>query len=83
MLNDNMVAAMEPEFTLYSGSHSICSIMVRLTWALRGEPKKGLPDMNVKLQDVDIGDGYEQLTERFLCEINKEGFVSSCRNCDR
>lgn len=72
----DMATTNEPAFTLYYASHSICSIMVRLTWELRGAPKNGLPDMKVNLQEVDIGDGNEQLTEKFLCEVNKEGFVS-------
>ena len=66
----------EQPFMLYYGAHSICSIMVRMTYALRGPPKSGLADMQLVLQEVDIGNGNEQFTEHFLCDINKEGYVS-------
>ena len=70
-----MASSATTPYLLYYASHSICSIMVGLTYALRGPPKDDASDMQIKLKEVDIGDGNEQLTEEFLCEINKEGYV--------
>jgi len=62
-------------YTLYHHPVSICSIMVRYTYALRGPAKEGSPDLPVHDQVVDIFN-QEQLSERFLCDINAKGQVS-------
>ncbi|OQV10801.1 Glutathione S-transferase, domain-containing protein [Cladophialophora immunda] len=64
----------EEPYTLYYASHSICSIMVRVTFALRGPPKHG-KGLQIQEQEVDIGDKAEQIEESFLCDINPEGYV--------
>lgn len=65
-------------YTLYHHRYSICSIMVRLTLAMRGTPKDG-QGVHIEESEVDIIEKREQLSEKFLCEINPKGQV--CADC--
>ncbi|KAJ5157225.1 uncharacterized protein N7482_008325 [Penicillium canariense] len=58
------------EYILYHNIYSICSMMVRYTLALRGPPKDDHSAMDVTEVAVDLFKG-ENLTEEFLCDINK------------
>jgi hypothetical protein len=61
-------------YILYYHPFSVCSIMVRYTYALRGPPKDSTSDMSVQEQMVDIFND-EQLSEHFLTAINPKGQV--------
>jgi hypothetical protein len=63
-------------YTLYYNTWSICSQMVRLTLAFRGQPKDGESEMIVEEKEVDIYHTFAQLDESFLTEINPKGKVS-------
>ena len=65
----------EPNHTLYHFPYSICSIMVRYTFALRGQPKDTDSEIRIQEKPVDLWRG-EQLTEHYLCDINTAGEVS-------
>ncbi|KIX03226.1 uncharacterized protein Z518_06778 [Rhinocladiella mackenziei CBS 650.93] len=60
--------------TLYHYDYSICSLMVRYTYALRGEPKDEASDIILTERHVDLFRS-EQLTEDFLRNINPKGQV--------
>jgi len=63
--------------TLYHNKWSVCSMMVRYTFALRGPPQDASSQILIREQDVDIFH-EEQLSEQFLCEINpKSGILYS------
>ncbi|OQV10802.1 Glutathione S-transferase, domain-containing protein [Cladophialophora immunda] len=61
-------------YTLYHNHGSICSRMVRYTFALRGPPKDDSCDIALEEKSIDIFN-EEQLSEHFLCEINPHGQV--------
>jgi hypothetical protein len=63
-------------YTLYYNTWSICSQMVRLTLAFRGQPKDGESEMIVEEKAIDIYHTFAQLDESFLIEINPKGKVS-------
>lgn len=67
--------ALAESYTLYYNRWSICSHMVRLTMAFKGQPKDGGSPMIVEEREVDIWKG-EQVTEEYLTEINPKGQVS-------
>jgi hypothetical protein len=69
------LAQKSDDYVLYYNPYSICSLMVRCTLALRGEPKDPTSAMSVETKVVDIFH-EEQLSENFLCEINPEGQAS-------
>ncbi|KAF2995482.1 hypothetical protein E8E14_003867 [Neopestalotiopsis sp. 37M] len=55
--------------------------MVRTTFAMRGPPREGLPDMDMHFELVDISSkNPEQLTEHFLCKVNRDGQVPVLTN---
>ncbi|KAI0168079.1 hypothetical protein BJ166DRAFT_521413 [Pestalotiopsis sp. NC0098] len=55
--------------------------MVRTTFAMPGPPKQGLPDMDMRFELVNISpDNPEQLSEHFLCHVNREGQVPVLTN---
>lgn len=60
--------------TLYHNPFSICSIMVRYAFAVRGEPKDSQHRMNLREEIYDIMN-KEQLSEHYLCDINANGEV--------
>lgn len=64
----------ESQSILYHSAYSICSLMVRYTLALRGNPKDEHSALDVREVSVDLFKG-ENLTEEFLCDINKYGQV--------
>jgi hypothetical protein len=64
----------EDQSVLYHHAYSICSLMVRYTLALRGSPKDDQSALDVHEVSVDLFKG-ENLTEEFLCDINKYGQV--------
>ncbi|KAH8658333.1 hypothetical protein BX600DRAFT_468996 [Xylariales sp. PMI_506] len=68
------MADSKPNYILYHFTYSICSIMARYTYALRGQPST--PDGEIRLEEkvVNVMTG-EQLTEQFLCEVNAYGEV--------
>lgn len=70
-----MASESETPYVLYHFAFSLCSIMVRLTYALRGDPKPGAADLKMELRDVDIARKLEQFSEEFLCKINPKGKV--------
>ncbi|KAE9379703.1 hypothetical protein N431DRAFT_398147 [Stipitochalara longipes BDJ] len=61
-------------YTLYYNQWSICSQMVLLTLAFRGQPKDAKSEMVVEEQAVDIFKSA-QLEETFLTEVNPKGQV--------
>ncbi|KAK3941168.1 hypothetical protein QBC46DRAFT_383393 [Diplogelasinospora grovesii] len=63
-----------PAYALYHHPYSICSIMVRYSFALRGPPKDPSSDMTLDARVVDMMNG-EQLEEWFLCDVNPKGQV--------
>ncbi|ETS87868.1 hypothetical protein PFICI_01696 [Pestalotiopsis fici W106-1] len=68
-------------FCLYYATYSICATMVRTTFAMRGPPREGLPDMDMRFQLVDISpENPEQLSEDFLCKVNRDGQVPVLTN---
>ena len=63
------------QFILHYNPFSICSIMVRYTLALRGTPESPETAIMVEEKYVDIY-VYEQLSEKFLLQVNPKGQVS-------
>ncbi|EXJ60371.1 hypothetical protein A1O7_04523 [Cladophialophora yegresii CBS 114405] len=59
---------------LYYDHRSICSSMVRYTLANATSTSKGLLPLSFELHPIDIVKG-EQLSEQYLCEINRKGQV--------
>lgn len=63
-------------FTLYEADYSICAITVRITHAMRGEPRPDYPDMNWLTKTISISpENPEQLSEFYLCKVNTLGQV--------
>jgi len=67
--------ATKAPYTLYYNQWSICSQMVLLTLAFRGQPKDAASEIVVQQQSIDIL-ASKQLEETFLTEINPKGQVS-------
>lgn len=68
-------------FTLYYGTFSLFSTMVRTTFALRGAPRDGRPGMQITKHPVAIGgDNPEQLSEFYLTKVNPKGSVPALAN---
>ena len=59
---------------LYHDFNSICSIMARYTFSIRGNPADDGARLQITEEALDIKRG-EQLTEHFLCDINANGEV--------
>jgi hypothetical protein len=59
---------------LYTWPYSICSTMVRYTFANRGVPKDTKDEMSIEERQINIMTG-EQLSEHYLCEVNANGEV--------
>lgn len=68
------MAVKAPTHILYHFDFSICSIMVRYAFALRGPPKDAEREIRIEEKHIDITI-EEQLTERYLCDINALGEV--------
>ena len=69
------MAVKESNHVLYHAVYSICSIMVRYSFALaRDDPKDSAHEIIIREEDVDIMNGG-QLTEHYLCDINAYGEV--------
>ena len=68
---------------LYQFTYSICSIMVRYTYAIRGEAKDAHNEIRLIEEDINILKG-DQLTEEYLCNVNIAGEVRCPQNrqCD-
>ena len=73
------MADQEPNYVLFHNIYSICSIMVRYCFALRGPPKDPKSVIRIREEAVDIFN-EEQLTEHYLCDINAAGEVRSPRD---
>jgi glutathione S-transferase len=61
---------------LYHFQYSIRSLFVRYTYALRGPAVD--PDLEIHLEEQHIDlrpPGFDQLAERFICDINPSGEV--------
>jgi len=67
--------ASKESYTLYYNQWSICSQMVLLTLAFRGQPRDVNSEMVVKEHAIDLF-ASEQLEEAYLTEINPKGQVS-------
>lgn len=61
-------------YILYHDLSSICSIMARYTYALRGDPADSTTELHMKQEACEIKSG-ELLTEHFLCDVNGKGEV--------
>ncbi|KAH9838209.1 Glutathione S-transferase, domain-containing protein, partial [Teratosphaeria destructans] len=61
------MAANDPPHILYQFHYSICSIMVRYAFALRGDAKDSAHEIRLKEESVDIVKAKEQLSEHYLC----------------
>lgn len=70
------MASAQPTHVLYHNYFSICSIMARYTYALRGEPKSANDDIRLEQKSIELPKG-EQLTEHYLCDINPAGEVKT------
>ena len=64
----------QPTHVLYHHQFSVCSIMVRYTFALRGAPKNEASEIRLEERVCDILRG-EQLSEHYLCNVNANGEV--------
>ncbi|KAI0833932.1 hypothetical protein F5Y06DRAFT_280223 [Hypoxylon sp. FL0890] len=63
-------------FTLYAATYSSCSLMVLMTYEMRGAPREGRPEMKLERKFIDISrKGGEQLSEFFLLKVNPKGQV--------
>ena len=62
------------EADLYYNKFSICSLMVRYTFSLRGEPKSANDQIQFHEKQIDIHNG-EQFTENYLLNVNPKGQV--------
>ena len=69
------MASAEHNHVLYYSTFSVCSVMVRLSFACRGEAKDAEQEVVMKEEHVELG-MKEQLTEHFLCNVNSYGEVS-------
>ena len=69
------MASVEHNHVLYYSTFSVCSVMVRLSFACRGAAQDAEQEIVVKEEHVELGK-KEQLTEHFLCEVNSYGEVS-------
>lgn len=66
--------APQSTYILYHDPTSLCSIMVRYTFALRGKGKN--EDAELQVQDRLCSlKNRDHLTEEFLCDINSKGEV--------
>lgn len=68
------LTTMTHEWILYHDPVSICSIMARYTYAIRGEPAASIATVQVREEVCELRRG-QQLTEHFLCDINPKGEV--------
>lgn len=59
---------------LYHHPQSICSLMVRYTFALARDPRPGIRSITLDLREVDIFNNA-QLEEYYLCHVNPKGQV--------
>ena len=57
----------KPTHILYHYDFSICSIMVRYAFALRGQARDQDHEIRIREQSVDIMKAKEQLSEHYLC----------------
>jgi hypothetical protein len=62
------------EYTLYHSFYSVCSIMMRLMMAVRGEQADPSVIITVAEKQIDIFN-EEQLSEWYLSEVNPKGQV--------
>lgn len=69
-----MVSSTDTGYTLYHDPGSLCSILARYTFALRGAPADEHAAMHVRERICSLR-ASEQLTEHFLCNINPNGEV--------
>lgn len=69
-------------FTLYYGTYSMYSTIVRTTLALRGPVRSdGRPEMTIEPHAIDITPGgAEQLSDTYLRTINPNGMVPALAN---
>lgn len=68
-------------FTLYYGPLSCFSTMVRTTFALRGPPRAGRPEMQITKHTISITpDNPEHLSEFYLTKVNPKGSVPALGN---
>jgi hypothetical protein len=61
-------------YTLYHHYYSLCSIMIRYLLRIRGDPKDATSSMDVAEEVIDIFK-EEQLSEKYLLEVNPNGQV--------
>ena len=61
-------------YVLYYHPHSVCSLMVLYTLALKGTATSPENEIDVEAKVLDIFH-EKQLDEEFLCNINKYGQV--------
>ena len=77
MYSQFIVTIMEARsLSLYYNRHSICSLMVRYTFAIRGGPLDEASNIVLEEHHVDLSGG-EQFTETYLRQINPKGQVLS------
>jgi glutathione S-transferase len=61
-------------YRLYHNIYSLCSLQVRYTVAIAGEPRDGLPQMEIEEVPIDLFNNG-QLDEFFLTKVNRKGQV--------
>ncbi len=76
MASPSLSGREQAPYTLYHNYFSICALMVRYSFAVRGEPRDAEAAMVIEEQGVDLFH-EEQLDEHFLCDVNPKGQVRS------
>jgi hypothetical protein len=72
---ENGVKDGEIQCEFYSYNYSLCSLMTRYMFAVRGDPQAGAAHLKIKDVEIDIHHAFDQLTEHFLCDVNASGQV--------
>lgn len=62
------------EYILYHDRVSICSIMARYAYAIRGRPAEDAAELHIQEEACDLK-SRQQISEHFLCDLNAKGEV--------
>jgi glutathione S-transferase len=75
-LSLSAMATVSSTYILYHFQYSIRSLFVRYAYALRGTAADPNAEIRLEEQHVDLRPpSFDQLTERFICDINPSGEV--------
>lgn len=70
------------ECRLYSYNYSLCSLMTRYMFTVRGQPGPGIAGLRIDYNEIDIHDNFDQLSEVYLREVNQKGQVLHYESLD-